>query len=232
MTTDNRESNFFIKNENRWNKYFKLLVQYKEEYGDFNELGKKRCALQKWAFEQSSDLQRYKNGHPTQFLQKEHVQKLTDIGFTIQRRHLKWEDYYEQLVDFKRKHGHIHLDKRVESQKELYSWCQSQHKKYHSTQSGSQLRPQRIRLLEEIGFDFNQSRPLCFGERVEELEKYKKIHGHCNVQQNENLSLARFCAKQRNQYRLYLNGEDSEMCAEVNKLVPWTELYFSCTYQS
>jgi hypothetical protein len=53
----------------------------------------------------------------------------------------------------------------------------------------------------------------CLGNRLSELADYRKIHGHCNVPQNnsESTKLATWVGTQRKQYRLHLEGKTSHM---------------------
>jgi hypothetical protein len=50
-------------------------------------------------------------------------------------------------------------------------------------------------------------------DRLSELADYRKTHGHCNVPRfySENYTLGRWVSKQRTQYRLHLEGKESQM---------------------
>jgi hypothetical protein len=58
-----------------------------------------------------------------------------------------------------------------------------------------------------------QWRLSAWEDLLSELANYRKIHGHCNVPQNdsENTKLANWVATQRNQYSLHLEGKASNM---------------------
>jgi hypothetical protein len=67
--------------------------------------------------------------------------------------------------------------------------------------------------LERIGFKWDCSGATWEG-RLSELADYRKIQGHCNVptaNYSENPQLANWVGRQRNQYRLQLEGKTSSM---------------------
>jgi hypothetical protein len=56
-------------------------------------------------------------------------------------------------------------------------------------------------------------RGAAWEDRLSELADYCKVHGHCNVPQrySENIKLGTWVKHQRNQYRLHLKGETSQI---------------------
>jgi hypothetical protein len=64
--------------------------------------------------------------------------------------------------------------------------------------------------LESLDFEWNSHRA-AWKDRLSELDDYRKIHGHCNVPQNEQIKLATWVATQRDTYRLHPEGKTSPM---------------------
>jgi len=75
----------------------------------------------------------------------------------------------------------------------------------------SKLTEDRIAALDAIGFDWQldaqPSNRIDFFSRVDELEAYKKKHGHLNVQCKEDESLYVFCCQLRFSRRAIASGK-------------------------
>lgn len=108
--------------EDNWNNYFKLLVEYKEIYGDCYVPAKykENPQLGTWANEQRKFYKR-------ETLAQEKIERLEGIGFVWDVATSKWNQYYQQLKDFYTKHGHTQVPT---SDKSLSNWVKTQRKKY------------------------------------------------------------------------------------------------------
>jgi hypothetical protein len=149
-------------NENRWDKRFQQLVDYKAQHGHCNV--PQSCPLGKWVKMQreqkaEADLeqtgQRVMRGKPRPMIPPAREAKLTELG--LQWRLAKvvgWEKRYDQLLEYKAIHGHPHVPQSYPPDKCFGRWVMKQRSEYSLKRRGkkSQLTEERIASLEEIGF--------------------------------------------------------------------------------
>jgi hypothetical protein len=120
-----------------------------------------------------------------------------------------------ELEAYKAKHGHLNV--QCEEDKSLYDFCCNIRRARRDITSGkgtkSKLTDDRIAALDAIGFDWqlNKNRAGPFFSRVNELEAYKKKHGHLNVRSKEDLSLYNFCWEVRNARRDIASGKGTRI---------------------
>ena len=111
--------------------------------------------LGKWCIQQRS-------GFNTHHLSQDHIKKLSTIGyqFCLQmkkpKKNLKWDDRYNELVDYKKENGHANPPKR---EGRLGTWCHNQRKLFQNQFSftgKATLFPYQEEKLAKIGFLFKQ----------------------------------------------------------------------------
>ena len=111
--------------------------------------------LGKWCIQQQS-------GFNTHHLYQDHIKKLSTIGyqFCLQmkkpKKNLKWDDRYNELVDYKKENGHANPPKR---EGRLGTWCHNQRKLFQnqfSSTGKATLFPYQEEKLAKIGFLFKQ----------------------------------------------------------------------------
>ncbi|KAL3927757.1 MAG: hypothetical protein SGARI_005241, partial [Bacillariaceae sp.] len=117
-----------------------------------------------------------------------------------------WDAKYIELRQYRIVNGHCNVPRKVAG---LGSWVDNQKTAFKK----GKLSPERIILLESIGFSFgkDQPAPMTFEEGLEELKKFKTAMGHCNIFVNpQNPSpLAKWCGVQRNEYKRFRKQTDS-----------------------
>lgn len=90
----------------------------------------------------------------------------------------RWEAMFQALLRYKKNHGDCLVPQRWKESRSLAEWVSSQRSAY----TREQLAPDRVRRLDEIGFEWDP-----IGTRWEEmfqrLVEFKKEHGHTNVLQ-------------------------------------------------
>ena len=133
----------------------------------------------------------------------------------------KWDEKYQQLVDFKSTHGHCLVPHNWIHNPSLAQWVKRQRYQYvlkHKTwgrcsesKRVSTLTDKRQELLESIGFVWSPHDAM-WEEKYHELMDYKQVHGHCNVPTNypQNRSLSSWVRGQRHQYKLLLKSTTEE----------------------
>lgn len=176
------------------------------------EVGKKRgCNLQQDSSENRNTLSIKENSKRTHFSTFSSDEIISDR---------KWQQRFQELILFKSIHGHCRVPREYESNKSLGLWVAKQRTEYKKGLVGqySFLTSQRLQKLGEIGFEFNLGTKSdeLWRLNYEELIKYKKKHGHCNVPQMYSLneSLGRWVAQQRAQYKRKMDGKSSYITDE------------------
>jgi hypothetical protein len=125
-----------------------------------------------------------------------------------------WAKKFKELCQYRRSKVQCTFHSQDQEYVELSRWVFSQRCECRRKvrDKDSSLTPQRVKALEGIGFVWSLSRP-CWEDRFCELADYRKSHGHCNdpFRCSENTKLARWVAKQRDNYRLQQEGKTSQM---------------------
>ncbi|HRJ08029.1 MAG TPA: helicase associated domain-containing protein [Prosthecobacter sp.] len=87
---------------------------------------------------------------------------------------------FQQLVEFKKEHGHTNVPQRSHRYAELATWVRNQRAaKAHNRL----IIAERGRRLDEIGFVWRLVERNAWERMFDRLVEFKKLHGHCNVPQ-------------------------------------------------
>eukprot|EP00579_Thalassiosira_antarctica_P013761 CAMPEP_0201946188 /NCGR_PEP_ID=MMETSP0903-20130614/54292_1 /ASSEMBLY_ACC=CAM_ASM_000552 /TAXON_ID=420261 /ORGANISM="Thalassiosira antarctica, Strain CCMP982" /LENGTH=416 /DNA_ID=CAMNT_0048489283 /DNA_START=33 /DNA_END=1283 /DNA_ORIENTATION=- len=124
------------------------------------------------------------------------------------RRNRNFSERIEELKAFYNKHGHLKPSKK--DNKDLHVFCcRVRYARRAPGKAMLNLSTERINALDAIHFDWEQnststaaihfgweqnSTSTAFSGRVAALKAYKEKHGHLNVKQAEDKSLADFCS--------------------------------------
>jgi len=105
-----------------------------------------------------------------------------------------WNERYNQLKE--KKQG-----ESIPRDSQLGSWVKSQRQLYKK----NKLSPERIKLLNEIGFEWECRKVVGWNERLEELKAYKLLNGNCNIstygKTSKNVQLGNWVENQRTAYK-------------------------------
>lgn len=132
----------------QWQTRFQELLDYRDEFGDFN-VPVKYKTLGQWAIKQRKQ---YKENT----LAPNRLEKLQSIGFVWDIREWQFQTNLDKLRQFKETHGH--LDVKFHEEGGIGPWYYSQRKEYvqylksNGDEESSVLTPSRRKALEEIGF--------------------------------------------------------------------------------
>lgn len=179
----------------QWKLMYRELVEFKRRHGhakvpqDFKE----NPALGSWVAKQ-------RRRKTEKALSREKVKLLNELGFLwkediARMREQSWENKYQQLVHYKRKHGHTD---RLQVKRENYQlglWMETQIVNQRS------ISIQRKKKLNAIGFrwergNFSDER---WSEMYEKLVAYKRKYGHCQVKQRQDFTLSVWVQRQKRQ---------------------------------
>ena len=110
-----------------------------------------------------------------------------------------FDERMEDLKLFKEMHGHANVS--IREDKSLAQFCvQVRHaRKNPSKSKRKQLTNEQIAAFDALDFVWTTQEYVTrsFDERIEDLEKYKRTHGHLNMKRHEDSSLYQFCAGAR-----------------------------------
>ena len=108
-----------------------------------------------------------------------------------------FDDRMEDLKLYKETHGHVNLS--IPEDKSLAQFCAQARHVRKNPGKGVKLTNERIAAFDAIGFNWTTQEYITrsFDERIEDLEEYKRTHGHLNMQRNEDDSISQFCASVR-----------------------------------
>ena len=129
----------------------------------------------------------------------------------------QWSDRFDELVEFRNINGHCNVPHKFPENPLLAVWAKRQRYQYTLKCRGehSTLTNERQLELEKLGFIWDSHRA-AWEERFSELLQFLAQEGHVNVPANHptNPSLAIWVKCQRRQYKLFCQGEQSNMTQE------------------
>jgi hypothetical protein len=166
-----------------WNQMFFELMLYRTKHGDIsvNEDDDEHESLHNWILQQRTEYGRYGNKVEGCILTEDRIKVLESVAFLFNTRTDKfWRSQFENLKQYKEKHGHLLVPKNCEFQG-LGRWVVTQRTQYGlMTKEGnkSQLTPYRKQLLDEIGFVWQVRNRPGWQLRYDELVEYHSSHGH------------------------------------------------------
>lgn len=162
-----------------WDTFFGKLVAFKERFGHCNveTLWEEDLSLARWVTAQRT--RRTKGA-----LTDEQVARLDGLGFVWnwqeQSADENWLRWFQKLKLFKERFGHCNVDQHSEADAALGRWVSAQ----RTRRNNSKLYPERIRLLDELGFvwDFQaQMGQQTWMKWYRELETYARENGNPHV---------------------------------------------------
>jgi hypothetical protein len=124
----------------------------------------------------------------------------------------KWNERYQQLVDFHRIHGHTVVPYHYKESPPLAWWVKRQRHQWRMKISGDHttLTDERQQKLEELNFIWD-TRAATWEQRFYELAQHRMTYGHTNVSRKKHSKLLMWIKCQRRQYKLFCAGEKSSL---------------------
>jgi hypothetical protein len=176
----------------RWPQIYARLEAFRKTHGHCNVPS--GTALGQWVYKQRKFRRLRK-------LDGEQIQRLDAIGFDWVKPFVigdeleaRWRQKVRELAAFKKKHGHCQVPQSGRARYGLGVWVANLRAEYPR----GNLRPDRVRELERLGFAWTYKDP-CWDNHFAELVAFKRKHGHCNVAQKDatNPALGAFVATAR-----------------------------------
>lgn len=141
----------------KWNQRFRDLVDFRKVYGhclvplEFPE----NPPLAHWVKRQRCQYKAKMEGrHST--LSIERQEALEDMGFIWDSHKATWEERLNEIIRFKAMHGHTNIPSKYSHNPQLCIWvkCQRRQFKLFLENKKSNMTPERVQRLSDIGFDW------------------------------------------------------------------------------
>lgn len=112
-------------------------------------------------------------------LKEDQVNRLNSVGFSWDPQAEDWEEYFEELKQFRKRKGHLRVPEKFKSRGySLGRWVKTQ-RAFHKNRV---LNPERFNRLKSIGFSWDPTADY-WEEGLTYLKKFKGREGHCRVPQ-------------------------------------------------
>eukprot|EP00542_Grammatophora_oceanica_P020276 CAMPEP_0194034854 /NCGR_PEP_ID=MMETSP0009_2-20130614/7302_1 /TAXON_ID=210454 /ORGANISM="Grammatophora oceanica, Strain CCMP 410" /LENGTH=546 /DNA_ID=CAMNT_0038675957 /DNA_START=139 /DNA_END=1780 /DNA_ORIENTATION=+ len=170
--------------EEKWERMFKKLLDYKARFG--NTLVPNRYdvdpSLGAWVSTQRRQYKVLMSGScESTPITPERAARLETIGFvwkTGDPRHVPWDDRFKELLEFKKKYGHVLVPIGYKDNTKLGNWVSTQRQERRLLRLGrksTRLTQERIEMLDKIGFIWEAQRG---GARSSQKRKPKDEDGN------------------------------------------------------
>eukprot|EP00978_Attheya_sp_CCMP212_P047828 scaffold436057_cov43-Attheya_sp.AAC.1 len=164
-------------NKPGWESRLEELMEFKKKHGHTNVI-QSSGPLGRWVEKQRSQYKLLKKGKASAMSLKRR-EDLEAIGFQFEVHEETWQLRFQELTEFKDKHGHTNV---TQNSGRLGGWVTYQRSGYQRLKDGkpSAMTKERLQKLESIEFQFNVFVD-AWQRRFRELVKYNKMNGHLNV---------------------------------------------------
>jgi hypothetical protein len=136
-----------------------------------------------------------------------------DTGLILTRPD-QWDIRFQELADFRKRHGHSLVPHSHPESPSLSTWVKRQRYQYKLQREGKHctMTEEREAALEQLGFVWD-SHAATWDERFRELSTFQSDCGHCKVPTSfsPNPQLAVWVKSQRRQFQLFVSGRKSYM---------------------
>ena len=166
------------KRSETWFNHFERLKAFREETGHFHL--PKRDPLSQWARDQRTQKAKQDKGMSST-LTPERREALESIGFPWRLWTKKtWEERIADLEAFRQANGHCDVPIRRNEPQSMATWVDEQRKLYrlkHVKGKKTALTDEREAQLTAMGFSWYRYGPTSWEDRIEDLKRYKAMHG-------------------------------------------------------
>eukprot|EP00553_Chaetoceros_curvisetus_P002123 CAMPEP_0204625150 /NCGR_PEP_ID=MMETSP0717-20131115/10898_1 /ASSEMBLY_ACC=CAM_ASM_000666 /TAXON_ID=230516 /ORGANISM="Chaetoceros curvisetus" /LENGTH=407 /DNA_ID=CAMNT_0051640773 /DNA_START=42 /DNA_END=1265 /DNA_ORIENTATION=+ len=142
--------------EEKWNEHLDQLRAFKKKFGHclVPHTFPENQHLARWVKRQRRQYKLMLTGNKCSTMTQERVDILNDEGFIWDSHDIVWRERYNQLVEYKAKHGHTRVPSYCQENPQLASWVKCQRRQYKLFWEGkrSSMSAERTELLESIGF--------------------------------------------------------------------------------
>lgn len=153
-----------------WEEYFEELVAFKEKNGHC-VVPQANPTLGRWVDRQRQQGKAYPKSGP---MTAERHRALDDLGF-VWSGHTKrtWEDFFKELVGFKKKYRHCQVPLKSKDHGALSRWVLKQRRDWKEYPESGPLTEERYKALNDLGFIWEPRTPAT----KEDIERTGIVHG-------------------------------------------------------
>ena len=221
------------KRDRAWGARLGELEEFKKEHGHADVPIRSAVndgGLGTWVANQRAQYRSYKSGERSSSMTPERIEALEGLGFTWDVAERRWWDNHARLVDFRERHGNVAVTGAMDPH--LTRWIRLQRRRllmHPEAEDGAEEEGGRFCLTDEMraalqrvgladkswgdkgdGPNWDQSPSLALGvrdgawlRRIEQLSRYKDVHGNCLVPRSypDNPGLGNWVQKQRTERR-------------------------------
>ena len=139
----------------QWNERYEELIRYKKEFGHcvVPYHYKQNAKLALWVKRQRHQYKlKYEGQHST--MSDEREAALEQLGFVWDSHKAVWQERINELVEYRKKHGHCNVPAKFAENSQLAIWVKCQRRQYKLFCAGerSNMTQARIEKLSEVGF--------------------------------------------------------------------------------
>lgn len=150
----------------QWNKMFRLLLDYKEEFGNVDIPKRENYKGERLGLWCNQRRKEYKEKKAT--MTPEKIKQLEEIGFVFDPLEKEWIRRFEQYKRYTEEHGNPYISRRTDYEGEhLGAWVETQRKRY---QEGKLSEERQLKLLQVNPLLFSQD---CVKEAIKHHPVYK-----------------------------------------------------------
>jgi len=194
-----------------WDRRYAGLESFHKEHGHCVVPMCNPGGLGVWVKNQRREYRNLEAGdHST--LTRDRLEKLHALSFKFSRsRKELWEEKYQDLLAFYRKHGHSNVPGDYADNQSLGAWCMNQRTAYrrHLERGLSDDEPrgtltrEKVQLLQDVNFAFN-FRQAQWQKQLDRVQTYYKQHGHISIPSydTEHRDMRLWLLRQRYNYNL------------------------------
>lgn len=136
-------------------------------------------------------------------ISEERIKALDELGFEwniVNRSGPKgetksFEERVEQLKAYKEKYGNLRVAPKID--KSLSNFCKSIRAARRNPNSSRLVTDERVKMLDDIGFQWEVSTVTSFEERVTQLKEFKEKYGNLKVTNKLDKQLSTWCSNMR-----------------------------------
>jgi hypothetical protein len=158
---------------------------YKDKFGHYDVPVRrdKYRSLALWVRTQRSHKRKFDRGDKYAAITAERIAALDAIGFVWEPLEDKWQQMFDELVEFRKQYGHCIVRSRWSLNPRLGCWVKyvrRSKRKFDRGETDTTITAERIAALDALGFVWD---PLDtrWQEMYQELVEYRKQYGNCNV---------------------------------------------------
>lgn len=202
-----------------WDDRLLQLQDFEKEHGKdkVDDLAERDSELAKWYAKQKTQYRAFCKGKPSK-LDAPQIHKLKAIGFGADNSKYDEEftEMFEELREYKRKHGHCNVHTQSKETIRLSKWVIKQRCHYKQLKDGksSHMNAERMIKLTDLGFVFvPKGKNPSWDDRIAECRKFYTEHKNIRFPKSEQ-AMRSWISRVRGEYRLFKENKPCNITQE------------------